>query len=336
MRRPRLLDLCCGGGGASAGYAAAGFDVAGADREDQPHYPFTFIRADALTVDLSGYDAIAASPPCQPWSIATPEDRRGDHPDILAPIRERLIASGVPYVIENVPGAPLIDPVLMCGETLRLGVRRHRLFESNVPILGTPCVHDSSAPAVPVYGSHGYPVIEARASMGIEWLPWDRLTQAVPPAYTYAIGVQLMAWIGSVRTGGVQVASVTDAVPDRTGLRRRSWVTADDLGVTNPRRREPVQTGTGSGDLEMTEGTWTVPVRTGVRRRSWVTNQDHPGVTNTPWTHTVGDARGPVDRRTCPRRGCGEPLIRPRTGRWPVWCSHACRQAGYRERHDAG
>ena len=90
MSRPRLLDLFCRAGGASAGYHAAGFDVTGVDIHPQPHYPFPFIQADALTVDLSGYDVVAASPPCQRWSQATPEDRRDEHPDLSSPIRQRL------------------------------------------------------------------------------------------------------------------------------------------------------------------------------------------------------------------------------------------------------
>ncbi|AXX29395.1 DNA cytosine methyltransferase [Actinosynnema pretiosum subsp. pretiosum] len=213
--RPRLLDLFCAAGGASAGYHAAGFDVTGVDIEPQPHYPFPFIRADALTVDLDGYDVIAASPPCQRYSTATPADRRDDHPDLVAPVRERLrqaVATGTAwaYVIENVPGSPLLDPVLLCGDTLRLGVRRHRLFESNVGLRGTGCHHDRDAPAVPVYGTHGQrpagrngvdvdgetsrstAAETGRVAMGIDWMPWDRLTQAIPPAYTAWLGTQLL------------------------------------------------------------------------------------------------------------------------------------------------
>ncbi|HEX6682614.1 MAG TPA: DNA cytosine methyltransferase [Candidatus Limnocylindrales bacterium] len=139
-RRPRLLDLCCGAGGASVGYYLAGFDVTGVDIDPQPYYPFPFLHADALTVDLTGFDVIAASPPCQRWSSATPPGHRAHHPDLIDPIRHRLMHAvaepGGPwaYVIENVPGAPLRDPVTICGDTLRLGVRRHRLFESNLEV----------------------------------------------------------------------------------------------------------------------------------------------------------------------------------------------------------
>jgi hypothetical protein len=257
-RRPRLLDLCCGAGGASAGYHAAGFDVTGVDIESQPDYPFPFIRADALTIDLDGFDVIAASPPCQRWSTATPPERRGDHPDLVAPIRARLIeavsAPGGPsvYVIENVPGAPLRDPVSVCGDALRLGVRRHRLFESNVSLVGAPCWHDRPAPPVAVYGTYNqrgrrrhHPPAgptpstdDARAAMGIDWMPWPALTQAIPPAYTYWFGVQLIA-SGHVRLADpddqVQVGSVTDAAVQTSHL-----VDGETSLRSDPRRRGSV------------------------------------------------------------------------------------------------
>ena len=240
-RRPLLLDLFCGGGGAGAGYHAAGFDVTGVDIAPQPYYPFPFLRADALTVDLAGFDVIHASPPCQAYSAATPTDRRASHADLVAPVRARLVdavaSPGGPwaYVIENVPGAPLNDPVTVCGDSLRLGVRRHRLFESNLPLTGTPCWHDRDAPAVPVYGSYGQrgggrnplegessPSTEdARAAMRIDWMPWPALTQAIPPAYTHWLGVQLHRHRPErdASTAGDQGASVTaDAAPP-AGLR---------------------------------------------------------------------------------------------------------------------
>ncbi|GAB3910986.1 hypothetical protein GCM10029964_115850 [Kibdelosporangium lantanae] len=283
MRRPRLLDLCCKAGGASAGYHAAGFDVVGVDIEPQPDYPFPFIRADALTVDLSGFDVIAASPPCQRYSVATPTSRRDDHPDLLAPVRQRLqdavATPGGPwaYVIENVPGAPLVDPVQICGDTLRLGVRRHRLFESNLPLYGTPCWHDRQTPSVPVYGTYGQragrdrpagvSTDQARAAMGIDWMPWPALTQAIPPTFTYWLGVQLIAHCPPQTACDTsnQGASVT---PDET---HRCESSPSD-----------------------------------------------------------GRPAASIMLRHC---RCGQPLPpRPTTGRWPRYCSHACRQAAYRVR----
>lgn len=214
----------------------AGFEVIGVDSEPQPNYPFNFILGDALEVDLSGYDVIAASPPCQRWSTATPPGRRGSHPDLVGPIRERLKAAiGMPngpagYIIENVPGAPLENPVTICGDTLRCGVRRHRIFESDLPIVGTPCWHDRPEPPVPVYGMSGQyragrtvpTVDEAREAMGIGWMPWPSLTQAIPPAYTHWIGIQVMALLcqrGRDAIGLDQVATVTTESPVSAGLR---------------------------------------------------------------------------------------------------------------------
>ncbi|WP_112262396.1 DNA cytosine methyltransferase [Lentzea terrae] len=298
-RRPRLLDLFCCGGGASAGYHAAGFDVTGVDIEPQPYYPFPFIQADALTVDLSGYDVIAASPPCQRFCKATPADRRDDHPDLVDPIRQRLrdaVARGdaFAYVIENVPGAPLEDPIKICGDSLRLGVRRHRLFESNLDLYGTPCHHDRSAPSVPVYGSYNqrpgrkpldgdtspltFTTDEAREAMGIDWLPWPYLTQAIPPPFTMWLGVQLL---GHARHRA-KVRKVTEPAGK---TRELAGQTSLDMGF--------------SAALPSPEG------------------DESP------------ELRASVTTRTC---RCGNQLIRPDTGRWPRHCSHACRQAAYRDR----
>jgi hypothetical protein len=307
-RRPRLLDLCCKAGGASAGYHAAGFDVVGVDIEPQPDYPFPFLQADALTVDLSGFEVIAASPPCQRWSAATPDERRGEHPDLIDPIRQRLVDAiatpGGPwaYVIENVPGAPLRDPVQLCGDTLRLGVRRHRLFESNLDLVGTPCWHDRPTPAVPVYGSYGQrsrtPQVErasteqARAAMGIDWMPWPALTQAIPPSFTYWLGVQLMAQRPA--------DAGRDASPP-AGLRHVAGDGTD-------------------------QGSCVTRADDETRRRLASPASD----VCTAELIVVGDGTPSTGLRHC---RCGRPLpARPVTGRWPRYCSHACRQAAYRER----
>lgn len=129
--KPRCIDLFCCAGGSSKGYARAGFDVVGVDIEPQPNYPFPFIRADVTELDprfLATFDFIAASPPCQRYSNA--QRLMGNrHPDLVAPTRALLKAAKRPYAIENVVGAPLIDPVELCGAMFGLRVYRHRLFE---------------------------------------------------------------------------------------------------------------------------------------------------------------------------------------------------------------
>ena len=207
---PRLLDLYCGAGGAAMGYHRAGFDVLGVDINLQPRYPFEFVQGDALEYLAAHgheYDAIHASPPCQRYSTMTADP--GRHPDLVPPTRVLLIAAGAPWVIENVPGSPLIDPVRVCGSSFGLAVRRHRLFESNVPVTGTACRHAPQGRPVGVYGSperkqylrpdgaqrgtKARTLAEGHAAMGIDWMSWRELTQAIPPAYTEHIGRQLLA-----------------------------------------------------------------------------------------------------------------------------------------------
>lgn len=217
MRRLRLLDLYCGGGGAGMGYAMAGFDVTGVDHIAQPDYPFPIIRANALTVDLHGYDVIHASPPCKAHTPLRHTAREGlfppPHADLIPATRERLAAAGSPYVIENVPGArdSLIDPITYCGSSFGLAVRRHRLFESNVPLTSLPCRHDLQPSPVGVYGTGGADANraargggggrkvagrEAADALGIDWTHDQRvLSQAIPPAYTAHIGAQLLALV---------------------------------------------------------------------------------------------------------------------------------------------
>lgn len=213
--RPMLLDLFSGAGGAAAGYAAAGFEVVGVDIERQPRYPFDFIQADwteslAILPGVWERDgrpyAIHASPPCQRYSKYTLRHagRRDQHPDLVDEVREHLALIGVPFVIENVPGAPLSNAVTLCGSSFGLGVRRHRLFEvyPEPPLLVPPCVH--GAPVMQVYGNSGGSSTRnprARfgtrdqwgAAMGIEWMTAHELTEAIPPAYTAFLGEHLRA-----------------------------------------------------------------------------------------------------------------------------------------------
>ena len=221
MSRPRLLDLFCKAGGAAMGYHRAGFEVVGVDLEPQPRYPFEFIRADAFEYPIEGFDAVHASPVCKRFSQITRTARIDPeaHPDQIAPIRERLIASGLPYVIENVEGAPLRSPVRLCGSSFGLDLRRHRLFESNVLLLVPPCDHGWQTPrfhpnrsdrkgtgrlasviSVTGHGNDGPGgrVADWRRAMEIPWMTRDELAQAIPPAYTEHLGRQLLAHLGEV------------------------------------------------------------------------------------------------------------------------------------------
>lgn len=204
MNKPRLLDLFCGAGGAARGYQQAGFHVTGVDVKTQPRYAGdVFIEADAMTYPLDGFDAIHASPPCQAHSTLNALWKR-DHPDLVAETRARLQAAGVPWVIENVPGAPLINPIVLCGSHFGNGaggrqLRRHRLFESNVAMLAPACRH--AGQPVGVYGTGGGGQMtrgykgtteEYREAMGMPWATKAEIAQAIPPAYTEYVGGFLM------------------------------------------------------------------------------------------------------------------------------------------------
>ncbi len=205
----RLLDLFCGAGGASMGYAEAGFDVTGIDVKHGNRYPYTYIRGDVrdyLNVEfLSQFDVIAASPPCQTFSatkhLRNAQGKSTSKVNMIPEVREALIASGKPYVIENVPNAPLINPIQLCGSAFGLKVRRHRLFESNVQMVGSSCDHKAQGKPVGIYGSmrdeipnggHTAKTMdEANEAMGISHMIWGELVESIPPAYTRYIGMQI-------------------------------------------------------------------------------------------------------------------------------------------------
>ena len=210
MTRPRLLDLFCGAGGCAVGYHRAGFDVVGVDIKAQPRYPFEFHQGDALEfVAKHGreFDAIHASPPCQAFSVMKSLHNAKEHPNLIPASRDALRSFGVPYVIENVPGAPLESPLMLCGSMFGLRshrgyLRRHRLFESNLMLFAPgPCNHVGLAIGVYGHGSAGHlgqrmrtaNVEEARILMGMPWATRDGLSQAIPPAYTEFVGMQLLA-----------------------------------------------------------------------------------------------------------------------------------------------
>lgn len=225
-RRPRLLDLFCCAGGAGVGYQRAGFDVVGVDLDPQPNYPFEFHQHDALTLDwdwVMSFDAIHASPPCQSYSDLAKRNRNAhEWPRLVEPVRDMLNATGKPWIIENVEGAPLIDPVILCGTMFPpLRVIRHRLFESNIelstPMHLPPREHplvfthdkrkshygklDQDTSFVQVTGGGNCTMKNAREAMGIDWMRTKvELNEAIPPAYTEYLGKQLLAAVRSSKS----------------------------------------------------------------------------------------------------------------------------------------
>ena len=210
----KLLDLFCGVGGASVGYARAGFEVHGVDLKHGKRYPYTYTRADVLDVlqddnFIQQFDVIHASPPCQTHSITqhlrNAQGKTTSKIDLIPETRAALIASDKPYIIENVPGSPLINPIQLCGSSFGLKVRRHRLFESNMPLEGSVCNHKLQGRPVGVYGSlndeipkggkTAATIDEARDAMGMPWAIWTELVEAIPPAFTEYLGGQIGSWI---------------------------------------------------------------------------------------------------------------------------------------------
>ena len=210
--KPRIADLFCGAGGAGMGLHRAGFEVVGFDLKPQPNYPFEFHHADALDVDLRGFDAIWASPPCQRFSQAVKKKYRKARPNLIPAIRIQITNADVPYMIENVPTARrhLREPVQLCGSAFGLPIRRHRLFESNVWLWSGQCSHEEypriyppawnrTTPLRVLSISGGYQQRQAsldehRAAMGVDWdMTCTELSEAIPPAYSEYLGKQLMA-----------------------------------------------------------------------------------------------------------------------------------------------
>jgi DNA (cytosine-5)-methyltransferase 1 len=205
--RPKALDLFCGAGGAGMGLHRAGFDVVGVDIEPQPNYPFEFMQKDALSFNgrCRDFDLIWASPPCQAY---TNQGKDRGHPQLIEPVRKMLKESGCDYVIENVVGAPLIAPVILCGSMFGLGVRRHRKFETSFSLLAPTCRH-AGQDIRAYYGAWGREAFRAKKpgnkdtlrgtldralqDMGIDWMTWRELTQAIPPAYSEFIGKAALA-----------------------------------------------------------------------------------------------------------------------------------------------
>lgn len=239
----KLLDLFACAGGAGEGYRRAGFDVYAIDLFDRPRNPFPFAKGDALDaldcmlsgervefgngdkLGLDDFDAIHASPPCQAYSVTkskSAHNRKNEHVDLVGPVRERLKRTDKPWVIENVVGAPLVGPIVLCGtqfglvandvDGVPLRLLRHRLFESNVDIVAPDHQSHSKFPGITasVFGSGGtytpdhrddrlrqggyVPHISViREIMGIDWMNRYELSQSIPPAYTEHVGRQLLS-----------------------------------------------------------------------------------------------------------------------------------------------
>lgn len=209
----RALDLFCCAGGASMGLHRAGFEVVGVDIMPQKRYPFEFHQADALTFPLEGFDFIWASPPCQGYTeMRHAPGALGSAPRLIPQVRERLMASGLPWCIENVEDAAcdMRKPFTLCGSMFDLGaqghqLQRHRLFETSFPFMAPGCAHDDR-PVIGVYGGHarrraakhggrgtkdtwiGGHRAAASEAMGIDWMTLAEMSEAIPPAYAEFIG----------------------------------------------------------------------------------------------------------------------------------------------------
>lgn len=256
---PWLLDLFCGAGGSAVGYWLAGFNVVGVDIAPQPRYPFTFVQADALDV-LAGqienlgverFAVVHASPPCQHYSN-TQRIRSNAHPDLIGQVRRMLTPTGVPYVIENVMGArrQMVGPIMLCGSMFPLRTYRHRLFESSMVL--TPPRHPKHvfkqtkmgrAPRpgefIHVVGNFsGVPA--ARRAMGIMWMTRDELKEAIPPAYTEYLGVQIRKELRMGRTHRTHLATGDYAARRNTRRRLRTEAERENKTAKQHRDRKSV------------------------------------------------------------------------------------------------
>lgn len=208
----KAADLFCGAGGAAAGLHQAGFEVTGWDIKQGLAYPYDRHIGNALDADLSGFDFVWASPPCQEHSKL-----RHLHPDkeyecFIERTRDKLTKWGGAWIMENVPRSPLRDTVQLCGSSFGLQVRRHRIFESNIPLIGSVCDHKSQKArgrTIDVSGTGGprknnkpgckdggrnmpRNLKEGQDAMGIDWMVRSELAQAIPPAYSYYLAMQVI------------------------------------------------------------------------------------------------------------------------------------------------
>jgi DNA (cytosine-5)-methyltransferase 1 len=215
-RRPLAIDLFCCAGGAGMGLWRAGYDVIGVDIMPRPRYPFPFVQADALRppFDLRHFDLIWASPPCQKYTSMRTMHNAREHVDLIPATRKMVRAAGVPYIIENVVGAPLENPILLCGTMFGLGaddaeLRRERIFETSFPVLAPKCQHGLKPRVIGIYGGHvrdrrrrpgsasrgvaGFSIDQGRIAMQIDWMTAAEMSQAIPPAYSEFLGRTALA-----------------------------------------------------------------------------------------------------------------------------------------------
>lgn len=234
----RLLDLFTGGGGCAVGYARAGFEVTGVDVLPMPMNPTIDLhQGDALgwldPATLAGFDLVHASPPCKEFTTLN-AGRRRTYPQLLTPVRDALTRWGGPYIIENVVGAPLIDPIMLCGSMFGLGLadgtsilQRHRLFESNMPLSPPGECQCGGKDIVGVYGTGGAWTRQtpggggskvsgprAAEALGVTWTTHQGvLSQMIPPAYTEHLGRQAIAFLDARASQGTAVDGVRQAAP---------------------------------------------------------------------------------------------------------------------------
>lgn len=245
----RCADLFCSAGGSAIGLYRAGFEVEGWDIKPQKNFPFCFHLGNALEADLDGFDFVWASPPCQVHSATKSLHKSRIHPDLIPATRDKLKAWGGLWIIENVVGAPLINPIMLCGTMFGLKtksgaqLRRHRLFETSLDclILVSPCNHGSGS-VIGVYGGGQHPQRRVpdtsgvywhsggtskrdyldftcfneqarREAMGIDWMTQSELSQAIPPAYSEFLGRHIIAQLTRLSTARPE-PSIPAAVPD--------------------------------------------------------------------------------------------------------------------------
>jgi DNA (cytosine-5)-methyltransferase 1 len=192
-RQPRLLDLFCGAGGSAMGYHRAGFEVVGVDIAPQPHFPFEFHQADALTYPLDGFDVVHASPPCQGYSRTRhlPWLKGRIHPMLIPDMLARFLPLGIPWVIENVGDAPL-DGIRLRGGMFGLHDRRLRVFQSNVLLLAPTGYREPVGKSGGLFGNR---LDQQQKGLGCDWMTRAEASEAIPPAYTEFIGRQLLRYV---------------------------------------------------------------------------------------------------------------------------------------------